>query len=101
MTVPTPAEAWRQFRAQGIGVDAAERLRLPDPLRMDWFPQTRWDDQQRDVKGHRFAFRLHLGPDGWLVEGTDGVGPWEVCEGPIVDSGRPPWLARPKDIAPS
>lgn len=47
--------------------------------------------------GHRYTFRIHRQSDGWIVEGNDG-GPWEPCEGPIIDSGRAPWLARPKDI---
>lgn len=98
MTRPSVIEAWRQARAQGIGVEAAERLRRGEPVEIDWFPPVRWADGPQEVKGHRYGFRLHRGPEGWIVEGTDGRGPWEQCEGPIMDSGRAPWLARPKEI---
>lgn len=99
MTRPSAREAWRQVRASGIGVDGAERLRSGAPLEVLWTPPIRLADGPlaQDIAGHRFTFRLHQQADGWIVEGTDG-GPWEVCEGPIMDAGRPPWLARPKDI---
>lgn len=87
MSRPTAAEAWREARAEGIGPGAADRLR---------------DGSSVEVigpDGQRYTYRLQRLSDGWVVEGTDGVGPWEVCEGPIVDSGRPPWLARPKQIS--
>ncbi len=100
MSAPTPREAWRDIRAKGIGVEAAERLRSGDPVEIAWWPPVKISDGPIpcDVQGYRFAFRLHRSSDGWWVEGTDTVSPWEPCEGPIVDSGRAPWLARPKDL---
>lgn len=100
MRPPTPREAWRDARAKGIGVDGAERLRSGSPLEMAWFPPTRVGDGPgpMEVQGFRFAFRLQRSSDGWWVEGTNGSGPWEPCEGPIIDSGRAPWLARPKEV---
>lgn len=102
MSRPSAREAWRQARAQGIGVQQAECLRTGGHIEILWTPPIRIGDGPLAMiePGHRFSFRLHPTRDGWYVEGTDG-GPWEECEGPIVDSGRAPWLARPKDLGES
>lgn len=100
MTPLSAGEAWRWARARGIGVHAAETLRILATVEIIWTPPLKISDGPLalDNPGHRYSFRLHQSPDGWWVEGTDGFGPWVPCEGPIVDSGRPPWLARPKEI---
>jgi hypothetical protein len=97
---PTPQAAWAAARADGIGVDAAERLRDGQAVQIMWTPPVpilhRASAMPANLTECRtFVFRLHCEPDGWWVEGNDG-GPWVQCEGPIVDCGRPPYLARPK-----
>lgn len=95
----TPAEVWARARGAGIGVPAAERLRAGQAINIE--PRHHapiWGTPETDAPlPTSYCFRLHHARDGWYVEGTDG-GPWVNCEGPLPDSGRPPWLARPKDL---
>ncbi len=97
---PTPQAAWAAARADGIGVDAAERLRDGQAVQLVWTPPTpilhRAAAMPNLTECRTFVYRLAREPDGWWVEGSDGFGSWVQCEGPIVDSGRPPYLARPK-----
>lgn len=96
---PTPQAAWAAARADGIGVEAADRLRDGQAVQLVWSPPTpilhRAAAMPNLTECRTFVYRLAREPDGWWVEGNDG-GPWVPCEGPIVDSGRPPYLARPK-----
>lgn len=98
---PTPQAAWAAARADGIGVEAADRLYALESVQIMWVPPVPILHRASagvaacEAEGRTFTYRLAREPDGWWVEGNDG-GPWVQCEGPIVDSGRPPYLARPK-----
>lgn len=98
---PTPQAAWAAQRAEGIGVEAADRLRDGQAVQLVWTPPTpilhRAAAMPNLTECRTFVYRLAREPDGWWVEGNDG-GPWVPCEGPIADCGRPPYLARPKEI---
>ena len=93
---PTVQSAWATARAEGIGVDAAERLRDGQAVQIGWQPPITILHRASagiaacEAEGRTFTYRLAREPDGWWVEGHDG-GPWVQCEGPIVDSPGKSW----------
>lgn len=61
---PTPQAAWAAKRADGIGVEAADRLRDGQAVQMAWFPPTLLlhrpvpETAQASVQGALFVYRL-------------------------------------------
>jgi hypothetical protein len=101
MSAPDVREAWRMMRAEGLGVDAADRLRDMAIVKSGWTPPIGIADVMTmdiapcSIPTYEFMFRLQREADGWYVEGQGPTGPWVPVEGPFPEL---PWLAGAKAL---